>query len=106
MTSSALASSIPGPAQPTHSVQPWSNRMVKKPLRHEPAGLRRLLNIEDVMSILQVGRSTIYALMHGGHLSAVHIGRALRFHPDDVQACILRRAEQHVRASRSQKRRR
>ncbi len=77
--------------------------MVKKRLHPDPDALRQLLSIEEVMRILHVARSTVYVLIRSGHLQAVHIGRALRFRPEDVQACISHRTGQHAPLSRPPK---
>lgn len=45
-----------------------------------------LLTIEEAARKLHVSRSLVYKLMREGHLQAVHIGSALRFRPEDVEA--------------------
>jgi len=47
---------------------------------------RILLTEKDVCQALSLGRSTVRNLMTSGALHYLHIGRALRFHRDDVFA--------------------
>ena len=43
-----------------------------------------LWNMERTCRELSLGRSKIYELAAAGEIEAVHVGRALRFHRDDV----------------------
>ena len=44
-----------------------------------------LLTERVVGELLSVGRSSVRKLMDSGRLPAVHVGRSLRFHVDDVR---------------------
>ena len=50
-----------------------------------------LLTAADVAERLQLGRSTVYRLVADGDLAALHIGRAVRFEPEEVEAFIARK---------------
>jgi excisionase family DNA binding protein len=47
-----------------------------------------LWTIERVIATTRVSESTVYRHMREGRLKATHIGRALRFKPEDVQRWI------------------
>lgn len=44
-----------------------------------------LLTERAVGEVLSVGRSSVRKLMDSGRLPAIHVGRSLRFHVDDVK---------------------
>ncbi len=51
----------------------------------------RLLTIRDVAARLGVCRATAYAMVERGELPVVRIGSAVRVHPADLQALVVRR---------------
>lgn len=50
----------------------------------------RLLDTNGAAAALNVGRRTIQERVADGSLGCVRIGRAVRFHPDDIAAFIER----------------
>lgn len=54
----------------------------------ELPGTTRLLNIEQVLWVLQVGRSTLYNLINQRQLTAVKIGDRTLFRPSDLEQFI------------------
>jgi excisionase family DNA binding protein len=50
-----------------------------------PAYDQDLLDFHDVMRLLHVSRSTLYGLIRHKALPVVHIGRLVRFRPEDVR---------------------
>ncbi|OGP73242.1 MAG: hypothetical protein A2W09_01560 [Deltaproteobacteria bacterium RBG_16_50_11] len=48
-------------------------------------GLPRLINVRVVAEALGLSKSAIYSLVHDGDLTAVAIGRTLRFDPRDIR---------------------
>ena len=48
----------------------------------------RLLKADEVASRLNVSRSFAYSLMKSGQLPSVHLGRALRVNPRDLEKYI------------------
>lgn len=49
-----------------------------------------LLTANDVAEILRIGKSTVYLLLQRGDLPSVHIGRAVRIRPVDLEHFIDR----------------
>lgn len=45
----------------------------------------RLLNIEQVLNLLQIGRSALYNLINRKQLVAVKIGKRTLFRPQDIK---------------------
>ncbi|OYW52331.1 MAG: hypothetical protein B7Y80_20130 [Hyphomicrobium sp. 32-62-53] len=58
-----------------------------------------LLTIPTTCKLLQVGRSTIYALVARGHLRPVKVGAATRFASSDIDAFIEQLREQAAKAA-------
>jgi excisionase family DNA binding protein len=50
--------------------------------------LPRLLDVREVADALKVSRVTIWRLVQHGALRPVRIGRAVRFHPRDVERLV------------------
>ena len=48
----------------------------------------KLLKAEEVAELLSVSRSFAYALMQTGQLPTVHLGRAVRVRPEDLEEFI------------------
>ncbi len=44
------------------------------------------MRIEDVMTVLDIGRNTAYALVRSGRLRSIKIGRQLRISRDALEA--------------------
>lgn len=44
------------------------------------------MRIEDVMTVLDIGRNTAYALVRSGRLRSIKIGRQLRISKDALEA--------------------
>lgn len=51
---------------------------------------KSLLTANEVADILNIGRSTVYLLLQRGDLPSVHIGRAVRIRPVDLENFIDR----------------
>ena len=47
-----------------------------------------VLRVEDLMSILDIGRNTAYELVHSGRLRSFRVGRHLRIPRDAVIECL------------------
>ena len=45
----------------------------------------RLLTVGEVAQILNISTNLVYRLVRGGELPAVHLGRALRVKPADLE---------------------
>ena len=73
--------------------------MANKKTIEAPSEMDRLLTLPELAHLLHVSRALIYSLIRSGDLPTVHIGHALRFRWDDVQAYIRQRAE--VRSARA-----
>ena len=56
----------------------------------------RLLDTDEAAAALNVGRRTIQERLADGTLGCVRIGRAVRFHPDDIAAFIERNRRKAV----------
>lgn len=54
----------------------------------EKASTTQLLNIEQVLWVLQIGRSTLYNLINQRKLTAVKIGDRTLFRPQDLEEFI------------------
>jgi excisionase family DNA binding protein len=50
--------------------------------------LQRLLSAKEVADVLRVSRVTVWRLAQHGALRPVRIGRAVRFHPRDVERLV------------------
>ena len=61
-----------------------------QPLRDVMAASRLLLTPEEAAEVLRVGRTTVYALMKGGDLRAVHIGRSCRISQAELDRYVRR----------------
>ena len=48
----------------------------------------RLLSVNDVRELLSCSRNTVARLVATGKLRPLKLGRAVRFHPDDVRRMI------------------
>jgi excisionase family DNA binding protein len=48
----------------------------------------QLLDTHDLRELLGCSRNTVTRLIQTGRLRSIKLGRAVRFHPDDVRACI------------------
>ena len=57
-------------------------------------GNRPLMTLDQVLQRLQVSRTLLYRLMRKRELVPVHLGRAIRFDPNTVDAFIQRLNEQ------------
>lgn len=71
----------PGRGQPTHTVEPTTERAVKG---------SALLTTREAASLLHVHPRTVQRLVERGELAAIRIGTAVRFDPTDVTAVISR----------------
>jgi excisionase family DNA binding protein len=49
---------------------------------------RRLLNCEEVASLLNVSRSFVYLIMKRGDVPTVRLGRSVRVRPSDLEQYI------------------
>jgi len=54
------------------------------------AGAARLLTVREVAERLAVCTATIYALVERGEIRHLRVSNAIRVHPDDLQAFLLR----------------
>jgi len=71
-------------------------------LGNETAGPSPLLvSIREAAATLNVGRTTIYSLIDRGEIVPVHVGRCLRFRPEDLRAFVDRLANGSSKAERS-----
>ncbi len=61
-----------------------------QPLRDVMAAGRLLLTPEEAAEVLRVGRTTVYALMKGGDLRSVHIGRSCRIPQAELERYVRR----------------
>lgn len=50
--------------------------------------LPRLRDLEEAAAVLNVSPRSVQRLVRDHKLKAVHVGRSLRFHPDDLAAFI------------------
>ena len=48
----------------------------------------KLMTIEDVRTVLNISKASVRRELIRGNLSAVKIGKSLRFKPEDVEAYI------------------
>jgi excisionase family DNA binding protein len=48
----------------------------------------RLLTVHDVRELLNCSRNTVSRLIQTGKLRPMRLGRAVRFHPEDVRRLI------------------
>lgn len=55
----------------------------------------KLLKVDEVASVLNVTKSFVYQLIRAAKLPAVHFGKAVRIHPDDL--------DQFINSSRMEK---
>jgi excisionase family DNA binding protein len=51
-------------------------------------GNLKLLTAEEVAQLLRVNRSSVYRWVEQGLLSAIKVGRTVRFNPDVVKAVL------------------
>ncbi len=56
-----------------------------------PTAPNRLLTVAEVASLLGKSRAWVYRSAEGGVLPCVHVGRSVRFHPDDLARWINER---------------
>lgn len=56
-----------------------------------PTAPRPLLTIAEVIAITKAGRRQVYSWVQSGALPAIKLGRALRVHPEDLEAFLLER---------------
>ncbi len=49
-----------------------------------------LLTPEDAAKVLRIGRTTVYALMKGGELRPIHIGRSCRLSRAELERFVSR----------------
>lgn len=49
---------------------------------------RTLLTVEEAAERLSLGRTCVYALLKGGHLSSVRVGRLRRIPADSLEAYV------------------
>ena len=61
-----------------------------QPLRDVLTADRLLLTPEEAAQVLRIGRTTVYALMKGGELRSVHIGRSCRISQEEVERYVRR----------------
>ncbi|GGM82270.1 hypothetical protein GCM10012275_61120 [Longimycelium tulufanense] len=57
---------------------------------------RLLLSVEDAAARLDIGRTTMFALIKSGEIASVRIGRLRRVPMDALRAYLRRLAEQHA----------
>ena len=50
--------------------------------------LERLLTVKDLRKLLGCARNTVNRMQATGKLRSIKLGRAVRFHPDDVRRMI------------------
>lgn len=50
--------------------------------------LDRLLTVDDVRELLGCSRNTVTRMQATGRLRSIKLGRAVRFHPEDVRRMI------------------
>lgn len=62
------------------------------------------LTADEVASLLQVGKSTVYKLVKADLLASYHVGRKMRFTMGDVENYIARSKQARARASRETRR--
>jgi len=62
--------------------------MFKKKIDQALPVPQRLLTAAEVTRLLHISRSLLYHLIQHGDLPALHIGHALRFRSEDLQAYI------------------
>ena len=62
--------------------------MIKKERVRVFAADDYLLTAMETASILSISRSALYVLVQNGDITAVHIGRMIRFRAQDIQAYI------------------
>jgi excisionase family DNA binding protein len=55
-------------------------------VRHTPTTTRPLLTVDGLADHLRIGRSTVYRLIREGEIHPIHVGKRLRFRPEDVDA--------------------
>ena len=48
--------------------------------------MRKLLTVAELADLLSINQLTVRRMVNRGQLTAVRLGRAVRFHPDDVDA--------------------
>lgn len=58
--------------------------------REMPSNDQLLLTPEEAARVLRVGRTTVYALMKGGDLLPVHIGRSCRISHAELERYVRR----------------
>jgi excisionase family DNA binding protein len=51
------------------------------------------LRVEDLTSILDIGRNTAYELVRSGHIKSVRVGRQIRIPKDAVQEFLQRQRD-------------
>lgn len=56
-------------------------------------GEKRAYRVEDIAKILDIGRSSAYALVNQGHFKTVRIGTAIRISRKSFEAWLEGRAE-------------
>lgn len=60
----------------------------KRVLDGNGLGNLKLLTAEEVAELLRVNRSSVYRWVEQGLLSAIKVGRTVRFNPDTVKAVL------------------
>ena len=61
-----------------------------QPLRGVTPADRLLLTAEEAAEVLNIGRTTVYALIKNGELRPVHIGRSCRISQAEVEGYVRR----------------
>ena len=64
---------------------------VQPPLAATPPLPYPLLTVNEVIGLLKVGRTTVFALIRRGELPCLKFGRALRFQPAALQRTMAAR---------------
>ncbi len=50
------------------------------------ATAKLLLTVEEAADLLNIGRTTVYALIRTGQITSVRVGRLRRLRPADIEA--------------------
>jgi len=61
---------------------------MSKKKNHPDQVVQRLLKVQDVAEILNIGRSKAYQLIQLEDIPSVRIGKAVRVHPGDLEEYI------------------
>jgi excisionase family DNA binding protein len=56
--------------------------------------LPRLLNSDDIATILNISKSMAYRLMRRGDIATIHLGHSVRVRPEDLEAFVSSRREE------------